>query len=65
MALIKHTIMVKIQDMDTFKTLVDALEEWALEVSGKTNKTASEKALFDTAVTLVTPQASPAQIGDE
>jgi hypothetical protein len=46
MALITETIELKILGLDSFKKMVDALSQWAMEVELKADMTAAEHALY-------------------
>ena len=45
-----QTITLKIQDIEAFKELVEALAQWANEVDGKAERTKAEDALYHAAV---------------
>lgn len=46
----KLQIAVKIQDLDNFKELAEALAAWAVEVSKKTDRTNAECTLLNAAM---------------
>lgn len=46
----KSTLELRICDLESFKDLVNALGEWALEVNNKSEKSDAEQALFDAAI---------------
>ncbi|MDJ0631070.1 MAG: hypothetical protein QNJ44_22625 [Rhodobacter sp.] len=48
----KLTVQLKIQDLDTFKDLVNALGRWAEETIAKTERSDAENELLKAAVAL-------------
>jgi hypothetical protein len=52
MALTTETIELKILGLDSFKEMIEALSQWAMEVESKADMTAAEQALYFAMVAL-------------
>ena len=51
-------VELKILDLDSFKELVEALGDWAVETASKDIKSKAEEALLNAAVRIADEQAS-------